>query len=98
MPHGYSKTTDIGGKLMYSKEHDDGRKTVVDLDKDPKMSDWKAFVKEEGALQRLGQYGTKKDAKRAAKRWMKANPTGLNRMIGGAGFKNTGSEKSPFPW
>lgn len=87
MPHGYTLDYDNHDKCMYRKMHKNGDETKVLIERDGN-DNWIGEVMDPNGRQSLGTFGTKTDAKRKAKDWMRDHPKGVpasGRGISGSG-------------
>lgn len=93
MPHGYTVDFDDSAMLQYSKQHKNGEETKIKADKVGTQAtggtEWLVNVKDPRKNLRLGRYSTKKDAKKAMKKWMRNNKKGVpgsgKDIFGGSG-------------
>lgn len=90
MPHGYTLDIDSAEKLQYSKRHQNGERTVVDVTKDIPGEDWRVKVTDPRGNVDLGTYGAKTDARDRATRFMRDNPKGVPAEDKGIPGTNTG--------
>lgn len=78
MPHGFNLDVDDDQMLKFSKRHKNGEITEIQADNIATSgSEWLVNVKDPNGGERLGRFGTKKEAKRAMKQWMNDNPKGV---------------------
>lgn len=87
MPHGFRLQVDDGNRTRWVKRHNNGEKTVVDVEKDVPGEDYRVKVRDPRGNMDLGKYGTLGNAKKRAKEWMASNPKGApaqNKGIAGA--------------
>lgn len=81
MPHGYTIDVDDSQMLKYSKRHGNGDKTEVQADlvgtEASGGTSWLVNVKDPNGNQRLGKFGTKKQAKSKMKQWMNSHKKGV---------------------
>lgn len=77
MPHGYTLDIDGTDKLQYSKRHQNGERTVVDVTKDIPGENFSVKVRDPRGNMDLGTFQTKGDAKNRATRFMRDNPKGV---------------------
>lgn len=87
MPHGYAMDYDIQDKCRYMKRHKNGDETKVLLEKRDDGK-WIGEVMDPNGHKSLGSFGSKSDAKRKAKSWMKKNPKGV--PASGKGISGSG--------
>lgn len=93
MPHGYTIDVDTTDLLKYSKRHQNGEVTEVEITNRIPGEDWEVKVKDPRGGANLGTFGTKEQAKRKASKWMKNNPKGVpgsNKGISGYGKGTAG--------
>lgn len=83
MPPGVGYSTDIDDDQMlkFSKTHKNGERTEVQADKIGTQAtggnEWLANVKDPRGSQRLGRFGSKSEARKEMKQWMKDHPKGV---------------------
>lgn len=77
MPHGYTKQTDTDRKVVFRKTHRNGEQTDIVAEVVPNDGRWFAHVEDGGRTEELGRFGSKTDAKEAAKNWARRNPKGI---------------------
>lgn len=93
MPHGYTKDVDAGDTLRYSKFHKNGDRTEIQADilssaKTAGPEKWRVNVRDPNGNVDLGKFGTKKEADKAMKKWMRSHKKGVpaeDKGIAGAG-------------
>lgn len=75
MPHGYTIDVDGEQMLKYSKTHKNGERTEVQADNIG--DEWLANVSDPRGNKRLGRFGSKGEAKKSMKGWMKSHKKGI---------------------
>jgi hypothetical protein len=88
MPHGFTVETDTTDHLRFGKTHENGEKTVVDVQRDIPGEDWRVTVRDPRGNLDLGAFQTKREARTRASQFMADNPKGVpaqDRNIAGAG-------------
>lgn len=78
MPHGYTLDMDGSKRFKYSKRHQNGETTVVEgVKKDIPGSEWEVDVTDPRGGMKLGNFGSKSEAKNRASSWMQSHKKGV---------------------
>lgn len=87
--HGYEIVRDSSDMVVYSKTHNNGEQTTVQLDKVGTKAaggtSWLVNVSDPNGSRRIGKFDTKSSARQAATRWMNNHPKGVHGVGGDSG-------------